>query len=123
MQSWEKHGQRILADSNGEMLNLAHEIASAQVQVMTHYSDFFFKNTTNFGALFLGAGCNVAYGDRVIGSNHTWPTLQAALWKACTRTEGCWTSSRKRACAPTKPCTAWRDRKLMALAGRQAKLG
>jgi len=49
---------------------------------------------TNYGALFLGPETNVAYGDKVIGTNHTLPTKLAArytggLWvgkfiKTCT---------------------------------------
>ena len=34
---------------------------------------------TNFGALFLGPRTNVAYGDKVIGTNHTLPTKAGAL--------------------------------------------
>ena len=49
---------------------------------------------TNYGALFLGSRTNVAFGDKVIGTNHTLPTKTAArytggLWvgkfiKTCT---------------------------------------
>ena len=35
---------------------------------------------TNFGALFLGRETNVAYGDKVIGTNHTLPTKKAARY-------------------------------------------
>ena len=33
---------------------------------------------TNYGALFLGPETNVAYGDKVIGTNHTLPTMKNA---------------------------------------------
>jgi sulfopropanediol 3-dehydrogenase len=32
----------------------------------------------NYGALFLGEGTCVSYGDKVIGTNHTLPTRRAA---------------------------------------------
>ncbi len=35
---------------------------------------------TNYGALFLGPETNVAYGDKVIGTNHTLPTKRAARY-------------------------------------------
>ena len=34
----------------------------------------------NYGALFLGPETNVAYGDKVIGTNHTLPTRKAARY-------------------------------------------
>jgi sulfopropanediol 3-dehydrogenase len=34
----------------------------------------------NFGALFLGEGTCVSYGDKVIGTNHTLPTRHAATY-------------------------------------------
>ena len=35
---------------------------------------------TNYGALFLGPETNVAYGDKVIGTNHTLPTKKAGRY-------------------------------------------
>ena len=35
---------------------------------------------TRYGALFLGARTNVAYGDKVIGTNHTLPTKKAGRY-------------------------------------------
>jgi sulfopropanediol 3-dehydrogenase len=34
----------------------------------------------NYGALFLGEGTCVSYGDKVIGTNHTLPTRNAARY-------------------------------------------
>ena len=48
----------------------ADRIASEHVQVMTRDPDYFLANMTNYGALFLGSRTNVAYGDKVIGTNH-----------------------------------------------------
>ncbi|MFT4148569.1 MAG: histidinol dehydrogenase [Paracoccaceae bacterium] len=92
--SWEAYGQIILCDSEEEMLKAADDLAYEHVQVMTRDPDYFLKNMQNFGALFLGPRTNVAYGDKVIGTNHTLPTKKAArytggLWvgkfiKTCT---------------------------------------
>jgi sulfopropanediol 3-dehydrogenase len=62
------------------MLKEADRIASEHVQVMTKDPDYFLKSMTNYGALFLGPRTNVAFGDKVIGTNHTLPTLKAARY-------------------------------------------
>ncbi len=92
--AWRYYGQIILCDTEEEMLAEADRIASEHVQVMTRNPDYFLENMTNYGALFLGPETNVAYGDKVIGTNHTLPTKLAArytggLWvgkfiKTCT---------------------------------------
>ena len=92
--AWRDYGQVIVCDTVEEMVHIADEIASEHVQVMTHDPDYFLEKMTNYGALFLGPETNVAYGDKVIGTNHTLPTKKAArytggLWvgkfiKTCT---------------------------------------
>jgi sulfopropanediol 3-dehydrogenase len=92
--AWENFGEVIVAENDAEMVRIADEIASEHVQVMTADPDYFLKNMTNYGALFLGNRTNVSYGDKVIGTNHTLPTKKAArytggLWvgkfiKTCT---------------------------------------
>ena len=53
----------------------ADRIASEHVQVMTRDPTTGSSSSmTNYGALFLGPRTNVAYGDKVIGTNHTLPT-------------------------------------------------
>jgi sulfopropanediol 3-dehydrogenase len=76
------------------MVAEADRIASEHVQVLTRDPDYFLKHMTNYGALFLGHRTNVSFGDKVIGTNHTLPTMKAArytggLWvgkfiKTCT---------------------------------------
>ncbi len=80
--AWDGYGQVIVAESHDEMLELAERIASEHVQVMTDRDDWFLKKLTNYGALFLGPRTNVAYGDKVIGTNHTLPTRKAARYTA-----------------------------------------
>ncbi len=69
--SWQDYGEVILCDTYDEMLQMADEIASEHVQVMTDRDDWFLEKMTCYGALFLGPRTNVANGDKVIGTNHT----------------------------------------------------
>lgn len=92
--AWKDNGEVIVCDSYEEMVREADRVASEHVQVMTREPDYFLANMTNYGALFLGPRTNVAYGDKVIGTNHTLPTKKNArftggLWvgkflKTCT---------------------------------------
>ena len=59
---------------------MADQIASEHVEVLTRNPRFFLENMKNYGALFLGPETNVAYGDKVIGTNHTLPTGRAARY-------------------------------------------
>jgi sulfopropanediol 3-dehydrogenase len=93
-QAWENCGEIILVDTVDELVQEGDRIASEHVQVLTRDPDFFLAHLTNFGALFLGPRTNVSFGDKVIGTNHTLPTMRAArytggLWvgkfiKTCT---------------------------------------
>jgi len=78
--SWKDYGQIILVDTDEEMVAEADRIASEHVQILTRDPQYFLDNMTNYGALFLGAETNVSYGDKVIGTNHTLPTLGAARY-------------------------------------------
>jgi sulfopropanediol 3-dehydrogenase len=79
-QAWADYGAVIVCDSDEEMVREADIIASEHVQVMTRDPDYFLARMTNYGALFLGPRTNVAYGDKVIGTNHTLPTKKAARY-------------------------------------------
>ncbi len=78
--AWEDCGAVIVCADDAEMLREADRIASEHVQVMTRDPDYFLANLRNYGALFLGPRTNVAYGDKVIGTNHTLPTKHAARY-------------------------------------------
>ncbi|MFL9991892.1 histidinol dehydrogenase [Paraburkholderia sediminicola] len=98
--SWDKHGEVIVAESDEEMVRIANEIASEHVQVMTRDTDYFLRNMTNYGALFLGPRTNVSFGDKVIGTNHTLPTRKAARY-----TGGLWVGKFLKTCTYQKVMT------------------
>ncbi|MEW5559070.1 histidinol dehydrogenase [Enterobacter asburiae] len=99
-QSWAKFGEVIVAENDEEMRDIANGLAFEHVQVMTRNPDWFLQNLSNFGALFLGPRTNVAYGDKVIGTNHTLPTRQAARY-----TGGLWVGKFLKTCSYQKVLT------------------
>ena len=91
--AWRDHGEVIVCEDEAEMLRVANDYANEHVQVMTRDPDYFLQNMTNYGALFLGPRTNVAYGDKVIGTNHTLPTKKAARY-----TGGLWVGKFLKTC-------------------------
>lgn len=91
--AWDAYGEIVLCLDDAEMVKVADDYANEHVQVMTRDPDYFLKHMTNYGALFLGARTNVAYGDKVIGTNHTLPTRKAARY-----TGGLWVGKFLKTC-------------------------
>ncbi|HEY6834317.1 MAG TPA: histidinol dehydrogenase [Pseudolabrys sp.] len=99
-QAWKDYGEVIVCDSIDEMITEADRIASEHVQVMTRDPDVFLNGMRNYGALFLGPRTNVAYGDKVIGTNHTLPTKKNARF-----TGGLWVGKFMKTCTYQKVLT------------------
>ncbi len=93
LKAWEDFGEVIVCESREEMVAEADRIASEHVQVMTREPDYFLAKLRNYGSLFLGPRTNVAYGDKVIGTNHTLPTMKAARY-----TGGLWVGKFLKTC-------------------------
>jgi sulfopropanediol 3-dehydrogenase len=91
--AWRDYGEVIVCEDDAEMVLEADRIASEHVQVMTRDPDYFLARMKNYGALFLGPRTNVAYGDKVIGTNHTLPTKKAARY-----TGGLWVGKFMKTC-------------------------
>src|SRR5918996_510638 len=95
--AWRDYGEIILVASREEAVKEADRIAAEHVEILCRDPRYFLEHMRNYGALFLGPETNVSYGDKVIGTNHTLPTLGAArytggLWvgkflKTCTYQE------------------------------------
>ena len=98
--AWKDYGEVIVCDDVDEMVREADRVASEHVQVMTRDPDYFLNNMKNYGSLFLGARTNVAYGDKVIGTNHTLPTRKAARY-----TGGLWVGKLLKTCTFQKVLT------------------
>jgi sulfopropanediol 3-dehydrogenase len=98
--AWEDFGEVIVCDGTDEMVKEADRVASEHVQVMTRDPDYFLNNMVNYGSLFLGPRTNVAYGDKVIGTNHTLPTKKAARY-----TGGLWVGKFLKTCTFQKVLT------------------
>ena len=91
--SWRDYGEVIVCEDQKEMKEVADFVASEHVQLMTSDDDYFLANMKNYGAFFIGPRTNVAFGDKVIGTNHTLPTNKAARY-----TGGLWAGKFMKTC-------------------------
>ncbi|MER5194028.1 histidinol dehydrogenase [Streptomyces sp. NPDC002755] len=78
--AWRDHGQVHVVDSIDELYALADEFAFEHVEVLTAEPRLALERMTQYGALFLGEGTCVSFGDKVIGTNHVLPTRGAARY-------------------------------------------
>jgi sulfopropanediol 3-dehydrogenase len=95
--AWRDYGEVVLCADEDEIVAETDRIAAEHVEVLTREPRRYLDRLKNYGSLFLGPETNVAYGDKVIGTNHTLPTKGAArytggLWvgkflKTCTYQE------------------------------------
>jgi sulfopropanediol 3-dehydrogenase len=91
--SWRDHGTVIIAESAEEALALSDDYAPEHLELHVRDTDFFFRNLTNYGSLFIGEETTVAYGDKTIGTNHILPTSRAARY-----TGGVWVGKFLKTC-------------------------
>ncbi|HYR89978.1 MAG TPA: histidinol dehydrogenase [Terriglobia bacterium] len=78
--AWRDFGQIILVSDLAEAVQEADRLAYEHVEILTRNPRYFLDHLHNYGSLFLGPETNVAYGDKVIGTNHTLPTKRAARY-------------------------------------------
>ncbi|MEU4897287.1 histidinol dehydrogenase [Streptomyces sp. NPDC044780] len=78
--AWRDHGEVHVVDNLDAAYELADTYASEHVQILTAEPRKALDAMRNFGALFLGEGTCVSYGDKVIGTNHVLPTRGAARY-------------------------------------------
>jgi sulfopropanediol 3-dehydrogenase len=76
--AWRDHGEVVVVHDLDAAYALADRYASEHVQVLTAIPRDALAKMRNYGALFLGEGTCVSYGDKVIGTNHTLPTRGSA---------------------------------------------
>ncbi|MEU5832788.1 histidinol dehydrogenase [Streptomyces diacarni] len=78
--AWRDHGEVVVVDSLDEAFAVADGYASEHVEVLTENPRQALEKMRDYGALFLGEGTCVSYGDKVIGTNHVLPTRGAARY-------------------------------------------
>ena len=115
--SWEDYGQVYVVDSIEEARIEADKLAYEHVEILTEDPDYFLENMTNYGCLFLGPETNVAYGDKVIGTNHTLPTKGAARY-----TGGLWVGKFIKTVTYQKVTTPEASAKMGEVAARLCRL-
>ena len=91
--AWRDYGEIILVDSREAAVKEADRVAAEHVEILCREPRYFLEHMRNYGALFLGPETNVSYGDKVIGTNHTLPTLGAARY-----TGGLWVGKFLKTC-------------------------
>ncbi|KAF2158256.1 histidinol dehydrogenase [Myriangium duriaei CBS 260.36] len=78
--SWRDHGEVAVVADLDEAYALADVYASEHVEILTERPREALEKMKHFGALFLGEGTCVSYGDKCIGTNHVLPTRGAARY-------------------------------------------
>ncbi|WP_291862097.1 histidinol dehydrogenase [Bradyrhizobium sp.] len=80
--AWRDYGEVVLCDSREDMVRISDQYACEHLEVHCADLDWWHRNLTNYGSLFLGEETNVAFGDKVSGPNHILPTKFAARYSA-----------------------------------------
>lgn len=78
--AWRDWGAVHVVDSLDDAYALADQYASEHLQILTQQPREALEKMRHYGALFLGEGTCVSYGDKVIGTNHVLPTRGAARY-------------------------------------------
>jgi sulfopropanediol 3-dehydrogenase len=115
--AWRDHGQVLVVENLDEAFALADTFASEHVQVLTRNPRQALAKMHEYGALFLGEGTCVSYGDKVIGTNHTLPTRGAARY-----TGGLWVGKYLKTVTYQEVVDEKSSAKLGELCGRAARV-
>ncbi len=78
--AWRDYGEVILCGSREEVVKVSDQYAAEHLEVHAEDLDWWLKNLTCYGSLFLGEETTVAYGDKASGPNHILPTKGAARY-------------------------------------------
>ncbi|HEX8487133.1 MAG TPA: histidinol dehydrogenase [Propionibacteriaceae bacterium] len=78
--AWRDWGAVHVVETLDDAYALADEYAYEHVQILTENPREALEKMHDYGALFLGEGTCVSYGDKVIGTNHVLPTRGAARY-------------------------------------------
>jgi len=72
----------VLNDIN-DCVDAANKIAPEHLLLAVDSPELLKSKLTSYGALFMGHGCTVAFGDYMAGPNHTLPTNRSARFQGC----------------------------------------
>jgi sulfopropanediol 3-dehydrogenase len=114
--SWRDNGIVYVADNPAEAVEICDDYAPEHLELHVKDRDYFHKNLTNYGSLFIGEETTVAYGDKSIGTNHILPTSRAARY-----TGGVWVGKFLKTCTYQR-MTAEASREVGAVTERQCKI-
>ncbi|MCV7450342.1 histidinol dehydrogenase [Micrococcus luteus] len=78
--AWRDWGAVHVVENLDDAYALADKYAYEHVQILTENPREALEKMRDYGALFLGEGTCVSYGDKVIGTNHVLPTRGAARY-------------------------------------------
>jgi sulfopropanediol 3-dehydrogenase len=78
--AWRDRGEVVVVADLEEAWAVADGYAFEHVEVLTAEPRVALDRLRDYGALFLGDGTCVSYGDKVIGTNHVLPTRKAARY-------------------------------------------
>ncbi|MBM3950992.1 MAG: histidinol dehydrogenase [Rhodospirillales bacterium] len=78
--AWRDYGEVILCGSRDEVASISDRYASEHLEVHARDLDWWLRNLTCYGSLFLGEETTVAFGDKTSGPNHILPTKGAARY-------------------------------------------
>ena len=115
--AWRDHGRVVVCDDADEMWRVADALASEHVEVLTAHPREALERMRNYGALFLGEGTCVSYGDKVIGTNHVLPTLGAARY-----TGGLWVGKYLKTVTYQEVCDPAQSAELGRVCGRASRV-
>ncbi|HEY3479439.1 MAG TPA: histidinol dehydrogenase [Streptomyces sp.] len=115
--AWRQHGEVLVVPDLDAAYALADEYASEHVQILTEHPRAALSAMRNYGALFLGEKTCVAYGDKVIGTNHVLPTRKAARY-----TGGLWVGKYLKTVTYQEVRDPAASAELGALCGRASRL-
>ncbi len=76
--SWEEYGEVILCDSPEEIVQISDKYAPEHLEILVENPEWWLKNLSSYGSLFMGEGSTVTHGDKCSGPNHVLPTKKAA---------------------------------------------
>ena len=115
--AWRDHGEVVVVDDLEEAFRVADGYASEHVQILTVEPREALEKMRCYGALFLGEGTCVSYGDKVIGTNHTLPTRHSAEY-----TGGLWVGKYLRTVTYQEVTDQAASAELGRLCGRAARV-